>query len=75
MTLFKEGDPYIHFTKYGGTNRGFVKSLGFISCVNLREREYYKKHWIITTNEIMLMLDGSDGRIYKIENHEFIKPA
>jgi hypothetical protein len=68
--MFKSGDNYIHFTKNGSVNKGEVKSCGetrvidTINCV-----EYLKPH-IVTTKNIVLQLDGSDGTIFKVKKME-----
>lgn len=63
----KAGDNYIHFTKYGGVNKGTVKSVSELTCVDTKNKITYIKYSIVTNNGILLELDGSDGRIYKIE--------
>lgn len=78
MTIFQEGDEYIHFTKHGGTNRGFVKKIGFVTHIKIIKNQpdyIYKSYWIINDKNICLDLDGTDGQIYKLENNEFTKPA
>jgi hypothetical protein len=52
--MFEKGDNFVHFTKYGGVNKGEVASVGYISLID-------------TTNNVRLNLDGTDGKIYKIE--------
>jgi len=71
--MFKQGDKYIHFTKYGSINKGEVKSCGSATSIDTFNLVTYKKQHIISTKGIMLNLDGSDGRIYKIE--EELTPA
>lgn len=66
--MFKEGDKYIHFTKYGGINKGEVKWAGYTTVIDTTNKVKYRKHYIVTTKNISLDLDGSDGRIYKIES-------
>ena len=68
--MFKEGDKYIHFTKYGSVNKGEVRSCGSTTSIDTQNLCSYKKLHIITTKGIMLELDGSDGKIYKID-HEY----
>lgn len=70
--MFKEGDKYIHFTKYGGINKGEVKSYGILKSYDLTNCVLVDKPHIVTTKGALLQLDGSDGRIYKIER-EFTK--
>ena len=68
--MFKEGDKYIHFTKYGGVNKGEVKWYGETICLDIRNGVSYKQPYIVTTKGISLMLDGTDGRVFKV-NEEF----
>lgn len=63
--MFEKGDKYIHFTKYGGVNKGEVESFGYINIIG--NGVAYKKPYINTTNNVRLNLDGTDGKIYKIE--------
>lgn len=66
--VFKEGDKYIHFTKYGSINKGEVKSCGSTTVVDAFRCVTYKQHYIISTKGILLNLDGTDGKVYKIED-------
>jgi hypothetical protein len=66
--MFKQGDKYIHFTKYGSVNKGEVQSCGSIKSIDIQNLCSYKKLHIITTKGIILNLDGSDGGVYKIED-------
>lgn len=78
MTVFQEGDSYIHFTKYGGINRGIVKQIGFVTHIRIKKNqltELYKSYHIINDKNISLELDGTDGQIYKLENYESTEPA
>jgi hypothetical protein len=65
--MFKEGDKYIHFTKYGSINKGEVQSCGYTTSIDIFNLVTYKVQHIISTKGIMLYLDGSDGKIYKVE--------
>ena len=65
--MFKEGDKYIHFTKYGSVNKGEVKSCDSTTSIDTQNLCSYEKLQIITTKGIILNLDGSDGKIYKID--------
>jgi hypothetical protein len=65
--MFKAGDKFIHFTKYGGVNKGEVKSYGETHVIDTKNCVCYLKPYIITTKNISLELDGSDGMIFKIE--------
>lgn len=66
--MFKQGDKYIHYTKYGGVNIGEVKDVTFINGVDTNNKVVYQVPHIITTNGIILSLNGDDGNIYKIVN-------
>lgn len=66
--MFKKGDKYIHFTKYGGVNKGEVHELHELNVLDTDNCCTYKKPSILTTKGISLCLDGSDGKIYKIES-------
>ena len=63
--MFEKGDKFIHFTRYGGVNRGEVESVGYISVIG--NGVVYRRNYINTTNNVRLNLDGTDGKIYKIE--------
>lgn len=65
--MFKQGDKYIHFTKYGSVNKGEVKSCGYTTSIDTQNHCSYDKLTITNTKGITLELDGSDGKIYKIE--------
>ena len=65
--MFKKGDKFIHFTKYGGVNKGEVESVGSLSIIDTTNNVVYKRAFINTTNNVRLNLDGSDGKIYKID--------
>jgi hypothetical protein len=65
---FKEGDKYIHFSKYGSINKGEVQSCGSTTVIDAFRCVTYKQYHIISTKGILLNLDGSDGRVYKIED-------
>ncbi len=65
--MFEKGDKYIHFTKYGGINKGEVEYFGYVTVIDSVNGVQYKKYYIVTTKKISLELDGSDGKIYKVE--------
>jgi hypothetical protein len=73
--MFKKGDKYIHFTKYGSVNKGEVQSCGSTTSIDTQNLCSYKKLHIITTKGIILNLDGSDGKIYKIDGEFTIEGA
>lgn len=64
--MFVKGDKFVHYTKYGGVNIGEVKEVNMVKCIDANNKVIYDKPVIITTNNIALDTDGSDGRIYKI---------
>jgi hypothetical protein len=66
--MFEKGDKFIHYTKYGGVNIGEVKEINIIKCINTTDKVVYDRVSLITTNNVALNTDGSDGRIYKINN-------
>jgi hypothetical protein len=66
--MFKEGDKYIHFSKYGSINKGEVKSCGSTTVIDSFRCVTYKQYHIISTKGILLNLDGTDGRVYKVED-------
>jgi hypothetical protein len=68
--MFKAGDNYIHFTKYGGINRGEVKWYGEVTTIDVDNGVVYQKPYLVTTKNIILQLDGTDGRIFKIKLQE-----
>ena len=65
--MFKSGDKYIHFAKYGGVNKGEVKSYGETCVIDTKNCVEYLKPHIVTTKNIVLELDGSDGTIFKVK--------
>lgn len=66
--MLKKGDKYIHFTKYGGVNKGEVQDIHEINVLDTSNNCTYKKITILTSKGFSLSLDGSDGKIYKIES-------
>ena len=70
--MFKPGDKFIRFSKYGNTHIGVVKSYGERFRVEITPT--YKVSmvvpYIVSENGVVYELDGSDGRIYHV-NHEY----
>lgn len=64
--LFSSGDKYIRFTKYGSIQIGTILEVGHSTTLDLNNGVTYYQEWIKTPKGIILMLDGSDGKIYKI---------
>ncbi len=75
MSNFKPGSKYIHFTKYGSVNKGEVQSCGGTTVMDTKNLVEYYSPTITTTKGIILHLDGSDGKIFKIENEYTIEEA
>lgn len=68
MEMFKKGDKFIQFTKHGGVNKGEVSDLHYTTVWDTANLCRYQSVSIFTTNGVRLDLDGTDGRIYKIES-------
>jgi hypothetical protein len=64
--MFKQGDKYIHFTKYGGVNKGEVQRYGQTMNHDYENEVVYVSTYILSTMGHVISLDGSDGRVYKI---------
>ena len=67
--MFKEGDKYIHFTKYGGINKGVVSEFFNTHCIDTKNCVAYEVPHVRNKNGIVLNL-REDGLIYKI-THEY----
>lgn len=68
INMFKTGDKFIHFTKYGGVNKGEVSDFHYTTVWDTANLCRYQSVSIFTTNGVRLNLDGTDGRIYKIDS-------
>ena len=68
MEMFKKGDKFIHFTKHGGVNKGEVSDFHLTTVWDTANLCTYQSVSIFTTNGVRLDLDGTDGRIYKIDS-------
>jgi len=75
MEMFKKGDKFIHFTKYGGVNKGEVAEIQGVTNWDKTNLCTYVIYRIFTNNGFSLNLDGTDGRIYKIESEMTPKGA
>ena len=64
--MFKQGDKYIHFTKYGGVNKGEVEWYGSTMNHDYQNEVVYVSHYIRSTIGHIISTDGSDGRVYRI---------
>ena len=64
--MFKIGDRYIHFTKYGSVNFGTVKHVHEVNVIDDSNGVIYVSVSIITDKNSCLEWEGSDGRIYRI---------
>jgi hypothetical protein len=65
--MFKKGDKYIHFTKYGGVNKGEVEYFGETIRWDTVNMVAYHIPYVKTTMGHIIHLEGSDGRIFKIK--------
>ena len=63
---FQKGDQYVHYTKYGGINKGEVKEIHKIICYDMEGKVAYTEYKIVTTNNVPLSLHGEDGKIFKV---------
>lgn len=75
FNMFKPGDKFIHFTKYGGVNRGEVQRLHSITVWDTKNLCKYEVISIFTTKGVKLNLDGTDGLVYKVESEMDSKEA
>lgn len=64
--MFEPGTKYIHFTKYGGVNIGVVKEVIKQTTFHLGKGVKWINIQILNDKNIVLNLDGTDGRIYEI---------
>jgi len=67
MSDFTPGSTYIHFTKYGGINKGIVKRVGETIKWDTDNMVAYHIPYIETTVGHIIHLDGTDGRAFKIK--------
>lgn len=65
--MFKQGDKYIHFTKYGGVNKGEVEWYGTQINWDTDNMVAYHLPYIKSTKGIVIHLNGEDGRVFKIK--------
>ncbi len=65
--MFNQGDKYIHFTKYGGVNKGEVKRFGNQINWDTDNMVAYFLPYIETTKGFMIYLNGEDGQVFKIK--------
>jgi len=65
--MFKENDGYIHFTKYGGVNKGVVRRVGETIKWDTDNMVAYHIPYIETTVGHIIHLNGEDGRVFKIK--------
>ena len=66
--MFKQGDKYIHFTKYGGVNKGEVEWYGETINWDTDNMVAYHIPYIKSTKGIVIRLNGEDGKVFKIKN-------
>lgn len=67
--MFKPKDQYIHFTRFGGVNKGEVEFEGGWLVIDRENKVMYDQRFIKTTKGFILNLDGSDGQVYLIKDH------
>ena len=67
MSDFTPGSTYIHFTKYGGVNKGIVKRVGETIKWDTDNMVAYHIPYIETTVGHIIHLNGEDGRVFKIK--------
>ena len=63
---FKVGDLYVHFTKYGGVNKGMIREIHTATCYDTVTSTAYEKYFLININDVMISLNGEDGRVYRV---------
>ena len=66
--MFEKGDRYIHFTKYGGVNKGEVEWYGTQINWDTENMIAYHIPYIKSTKGIVIHLNGEDGRVFKIKD-------
>jgi hypothetical protein len=66
--MFKQGDKYIHFTKYGSVNKGEVEWFGTRINWDTENMIAYHMPYIKSTRGIIIHLNGEDGKVFKIKN-------
>ncbi len=67
--MFNTGDKYIHFTKYGGVNKGEVKRFGNQINWDTDNMVAYFLPYIETTKGFIIHLNGEDGQVFKIKDN------
>lgn len=65
--MFKKGDKYIHFTRFGGTNTGEVDEYFEVENIDTQLQMCYFIPHIRSTKKIVLQLDGKDGMVYRLD--------
>jgi len=64
--MLQKGDKYIHFTKYGGVNKGEVDEVfSNLTSIDTKNKVSYKKHFIKNTKGNTICLN--DEEIYLID--------
>lgn len=64
--MFNQGDKYLHFTKYGGVNKGEVEWYGTQINWDTQNMVTYHIPYIKSTKGIVIHLNGEDGKVFKI---------
>jgi len=65
--MLQQGDKYIHFTKYGGVNKGEVKAIYHTTSYDVKNKVVYKHYSMTNTDNNTYKLGGLDGRFYAID--------
>ena len=65
--MLTPGSKYIHFTKYGGVNKGEVEWYGTQINWDTENMIAYHIPYIKSTKGIVIHMNGEDGRLYKIK--------
>ena len=68
IPYFKVGDKYIHFTKYGGVNTGVINRIVSGLVINNKFNCTYTKYSIVNEIGVVIDIDGTDGKVYKIND-------
>lgn len=66
--MFNKGDMYVRFSPYGGITIDEIRSINTVTVTDAAHGFVYKKFSIVNTKGIVIELDGSNGKIYKLEN-------
>ena len=45
--MFKEGDKYIHFTRFGSINKGTIKHIGYVGTIDTTNSVCYNRPYMV----------------------------